>query len=343
MAKILYIITKSSWSGAQKYVYDLAVHFNSEHDVTVAFGQNEFGGENIFKAKLDRAGIRAIEVPSLGRDVKVWSDIKTFFALIRLIHKEKPITVHLNSSKVGGLGAIAARMSGVEKIVFTTHGLPFLQKRNFIIHIIVKVASLLTVALSTDTICVSKAEYNALAKYKFLHKKIHLVYNGVGEFEMLEKEEARDELIEKYPQLHKEDKNKLWLGSIAELRPNKGVDATLEKLKALKEGGKDFIYIHFGTGELVEQLKEETARQDLSGNVFWLGFVHDARRYLKALDTFTLPSLQEGLPYVLLEARRAGIEIEAKEVGGVSEILRNPISEFSISNMFSKTDKIYKS
>ncbi len=99
--KILYVVTKSSWGGAQRYVYDLATHFSGECDVVVAHGQNEFEGENIFVNKLQTKGIRTIELHSLRRDINLLREVKTFFVLTRLLWIEKPDIVHLNSSKIG--------------------------------------------------------------------------------------------------------------------------------------------------------------------------------------------------------------------------------------------------
>ena len=127
MKKILFVITKSNWGGAQKYVYDLANELhrpNAEFEVAVAFGQ-----EGQLAGKLREAGITTHPIRSLQRDVSVIADIKSFFELLRLFKTQKPDIAHLNSSKVGGLGALAARVAGVPKIIFTVHGWPFWETR----------------------------------------------------------------------------------------------------------------------------------------------------------------------------------------------------------------------
>ena len=63
---------------------------------------------------------------------------------------------------------------------------------------------------------------------------------------------------------------------------------------------------------------------------------------IKGFDIFALPSLKEGLPYVLLEAKVAGLHIIASRVGGVGEILdAKDMGEFSLSQMLKKTIMIY--
>ena len=112
--KILYIITKSNWGGAQRYVYELATSLpKNSFDAAVLMG-----GSGSLKERLDLCGIRTITIPELEKEVNIFKDIKTFFALIALLNKEKPDIIHLNSSKAGILGALAGRVVGIRKIIF---------------------------------------------------------------------------------------------------------------------------------------------------------------------------------------------------------------------------------
>ena len=63
--KILYVITKGTWGGAQRYVYDLAVAAQgAAREVVVAYGE---GGE--LAGRLRSAHIRTAPVGGLSRDV----------------------------------------------------------------------------------------------------------------------------------------------------------------------------------------------------------------------------------------------------------------------------------
>ena len=63
---------------------------------------------------------------------------------------------------------------------------------------------------------------------------------------------------------------------------------------------------------------------------------------MRGFDIFALPSLKEGLPYVLLEAKTAGLHIVANRVGGVGEILdAKNMSNFSLTQMVQKTIAVY--
>ncbi len=326
--KILYVITKASFGGAQKYVLDLSSHFKSKgHDVIVVHGKNEFEGSNIFISKLASEGIKTIELSSLGRDIKVWGDIKTFFALIRLFFEEKPNIVHLNSSKVGAIGAFAVRVRNTINYklstinsVYTAHGLPHNEQRPLWQKIILKISTWLTFIFVHKVIVVADKELKEVENWWGVGKKITRIYNGVGEIEFTPRAQARAELSER---IKVQLENKLVIGSIAELTKNKGLLEFLPILQKLKEKYPDFIYLHFGTGELAKDLKQKATRLNLATHIFWLGFDKKAGTYLKAFDIFTLPSLKEGLPYALLEAGSAGVAVAASNVGGIPEIIKH--------------------
>jgi glycosyltransferase involved in cell wall biosynthesis len=77
-----------------------------------------------------------------------------------------------------------------------------------------------------------------------------------------------------------------------------------------------------GDGELRNEL-ERCAQTHPSHDVRFLGYQEKAAQYLLAFDIFVLPSLKEGLPYVLLEAGLAGLSVVATNVGGIPEIIED--------------------
>ena len=131
--KCLLVITKSNWGGAQRYVYNLATALpREEYAVSVALGgtgvADSAPGE--LAQKLAAAKIPTHHVAAFARDVSATSDVRAFFELLALLRRERPDVVHLNSSKAGGVGALAARIAGVKKIIFTSHGLAWDEDRS---------------------------------------------------------------------------------------------------------------------------------------------------------------------------------------------------------------------
>ena len=96
--KILYVITKSNWGGAQRNVFDLATHMKaSGHEVSVALG-----GEGILQKKLESAGIFTHPIESLERDISFKKDFHSFKKIYCIIRERKPDVIHLHSPKASG-------------------------------------------------------------------------------------------------------------------------------------------------------------------------------------------------------------------------------------------------
>jgi len=323
--KILYVITKAHWGGAQRYVYDLATGLPKEKfDVAVAVG-----GEGGLKTKLNEEEIRTITIDRLGRDVNILDDIVVFFRLFKLFRKEKPDVVHLNSSKVGGLGALAARFTRVPRIVFTAHGWAFNEVRDVFQQTAIKLLSWITVFLCHRVITVSEYDGKQGRAMPFVSKKITVIHNGVSEIDFKNKEEARNILLGS--RTSKFDEKTIWLGTIAELHKNKGIEYTIKALSILmKHAVKDdtqglplegFVFVVIGEGEERESLENLIKEEGLEGNIFLVGYKENASLLLKAFDVFLLPSIKEGLPYVLLEAGVASLPSIASATGGIPEII----------------------
>jgi glycosyltransferase involved in cell wall biosynthesis len=321
--KVLLVITKSNWGGAQRYVFDLATHLpREEFAVSVAFGQ-----EGLLAKKLREADIPTFPIKSLERDVSFGGDIKSFFELYRLFKKELPDVVHLNSSKAGGVGALAARFAGIKTIVFTVHGLPWDENRSIFAKSAIYIATRLTFLLCHKVIVISQDNYHRTANCILCRRKIRLIYNGIGPMQF----GPGDAIRSAFPAGVK------ITGTIGELTANKNQIALIEQAKH----DPTLSIAIVGEGELRKFLETKIKEYGLEARVKLFGFM-PASDVLRGFDTFALPSLKEGLPYVLLEARMAGLPIVANRVGGIGEILdAKDMSQFSLERMVQQTATLY--
>ena len=324
--KILFVITKSNWGGAQKYVYDLATMLPQEKfDVAVALGDTArpAGSANSgdLAKELRAAKIRTIHLVSLDRDVNPFKDLNSFLELLRLFRSEKPDIVHLNSSKVGGIGALAGRLANVPKIIFTAHAWAFNENRSFVSRGIIKIISWITVILSHKTIAVSEAIKTSALSWPFVKNKIVVIKNWVTLPKFLNREEARAEMGILVNMAIPADA--FLVGTIAELHKNKGLSYAIEAFAKIASKNPTFYYFIFGEGEERENLSALIKLLNLEKRVFLLGFVKDAKCFLPAIDIFLLPSITEALGIVLLEAGLAEIAVVASRVGGIPEIIEN--------------------
>ena len=307
--KLLFVITKSGWGGAGRYVYDLTTALADEYDVAVALG-----GSGPLVAKLQTAGIRTISIPSLGRDINARSDGSAFFELLTIFKKEKPDIVHLNSSKAGALGALAARLRGVPKVIYTAHGWAYNEPVSTLSKLFRWTVSLITLVLSHAVITVSHFD----EIHSPLGRDTVLIHNGLTAPKWKTRAEARAILIQKtnIPE------DSCIVGTIAELNKNKGIDILIE---AFAHTTNSHLVV-IGDGEDRAKLEALIARHRLENRVHLLGFMENAASLLKGLDMFVLASRKEGLPYVILEAGMAETPVIATIVGGIPEIIDDQLS-----------------
>lgn len=331
--KILIVITKSNFGGAQKYVYDLSISLrNQGFDVYVALGES-----GLLKDKLETENVKLITIPNLQRNVSLFKEFFVFFNLIKIFNRIKPDVLHLNSSKIGGLGSLAGRLVGIKNIIFSVHGWAFNENRNFLSKNFIKFLYWVTIILSHKTIAVSNKTKEDAPRYPFANNKIIVIHNGIKEPEFLERSEARIFIKNKLPNI---DESKKWVITLAELHKIKGLDYLVESAKKLENENINFVI--FGEGEERDELEKHIKTNRLEEKVFLAGFVENGSKYLKGFDLFLMTSISEALPLSILEAGYAQIPVIATRVGGIPEIIKNEFSGILVppKNTSEISDKI---
>lgn len=327
--KVLYIITKSDVGGAQKYVADLA---NS-------LDKNQFEAKILYGGK---------DLKWLSNKVWPWAfflnDWLAIFELIKILKKEQPHIIHLNSSKAGVIGSLAAFLFSTKlKFVFTAHGWVFnptnklSSPARWFYVLLHKFAAI----FQDKIICVSEYDRQLALKYKIAPEtKLITVHNGIDpNIPFLDQQTARKELIKRLAfsvQRKGENKNTLnanryilnpdipWVGSIGRLVKEKDYE-TFIRAAALIPNAHFFI---IGTGPEKERLK--TKSQKLKSNMHFINPTENDAKYLKAFDVFIMSSIKEGCPYILLEAMAAELLIVVTEAGGMPEMIKNNENGFVV-------------
>lgn len=314
--KIAYLITKANWGGAQRYVFDLATMAKKQgHDVTVIAGLPK----TVLAERLKEAGIKTIIIEHMGRDIHITDEFRVFFTCLKIFRQEKFDIVHVNSSKAGGLGALAAQLARTPHVIFTAHGFPFLEtSRNIISRTIIAFLTWLTVLIADKTILISPYD-NRLKKYFiFCKHKMILICNGIHKEAAYNKKEYKEKLLHTHNQQYTDDL--LIIGSVGELHKNKRHDRAILAFAEAYKTQKNIRLFIAGDGEEKEALSRLITKLDLNNVVTLVGFV-DPLPFIKALDVFLLTSDKEGLPYVLLEAGALGVPIIGTHVGSIPDVI----------------------
>jgi len=326
--KTLQIITLSEWygqwSGPQQFCFDLAKNLNkNEFKVEVACKP---GG--ILIEKLKEIGIKVHPINSFRRGISPINDFRTLISLYNLIKKEKYDIVHCHSTKAGILGRIAAKLAGIKKIYFTTHGWGFYNREeygwleNFLV-LLEKIAA----ECSTRIICVSENDKKEGLKRKIAKEDKFLVIKNGVEWEVKgSREEAREKL--------KVKNDGVVFGMVGRLAYQKN---PLMFLKAAKEIIKKYPktkFILIGGGLLFQECENFIKENKLRKNIFLLGekSPEETHQLLLGFDVFVLTSKYEGLPFAIIEAIFAGLPIVATNVGGVSELIKDNKNGFLVNS-----------
>lgn len=307
--KIL-LLVEACGAGVGRHVVDLSRKLSETHRVHLVYSPKR--ADRAFAKGI--VGLRAHPIP-MHRGPHP-SDILAGLKLRRYVRKYSPFDIlHAHSTKAGLLMRTAlAGMPGAR--IYTPHapltmdpGLSAPRRFAFTSY-----ERLL--ALRTDRIlCVSQDELNHLHALGIAREKLALVPNGI-------------ELLA--PAAHPQHPNRpVNIGFLGRLAPQKNIAMLLEAFaQVAADASQTAVLTIAGAGPLEPQLRAQTARLGIASRVRWPGECDTA--ILQSFDVFALPSLYEGLPYVLLESMAASLPIVATRVGGVTSLIRDGVNGFTV-------------
>jgi len=265
-------------------------------------------------------GVKIVSIPSLLRRISPVHDTRALYDLVRIIKTEKPDLVHTHTSKAGILGRVAAKLAGVPNIVHTPHGHVFFGHFGPIFSRIFRWIERLFAPLTDRVVVLTDGEsrdYTDLNVYpKNKHVKIH---SGVD----IEKfKQMTNSAVEKKRSLGL-DQNGLVVGFIGWLLPIKGPMHLLKAMEDVWQEYADTILVYIGKGDLDVDLRAEALKTGANGRVNFLGWRNDIDKIMPIFDILVLPSLNEGMGRVLVEAMAAGKPLVASNVGGIPDLVKH--------------------
>jgi glycosyltransferase involved in cell wall biosynthesis len=299
-----------------KYEMVLAYGLSLESNMTDS--EKQLVERNIDGAK-DR-GVRFISISGLVRRINPLKDFQALCALGWLIFKEKPAVVHTHSSKAGILGRLAAKLVGVPVIVHTPHGHVFYGHFNRLISGIFLWIEKWFAFLSDRIIALTEGEKN-----DYLHlgvgrpHQLLTIHSGVdigacisNHIDVIDKKQSLGLLP-----------SALTIGFVGWLLPIKGPMVLLRAMPEVWNEHPDSTLVFVGKGDLDVDLRAEALQLEANGKVKFLGWRDDVAEIIQIFDIFVLPSLNEGMGRVLVEAMAAGKPVVASRVGGIPDLVKD--------------------
>lgn len=153
-------------------------------------------------------------------------------------------------------------------------------------------------------------------------KNVLTLYNGVDEdiFSSKEKKVVLTQLG-----LEGNVKRLLFVGN---LKTVKGADFLADIISYTAKTHPDVHLYIIGQGVLERKIKEQFAEKNIENKVSFLGVQPHGQiaLWMNAVDLLIVPSRNEGVPNVMLEAMSCGLPVVAARIGGVPEILCDGIT-----------------
>lgn len=293
--KIIHILPSFKFGGAERLTVDLLKNLeHSKFEAKIIFIKP--AAKNIWEDELKKNNIPIIK---LNKKSKI--DIKIFFALVKILKKEKSDIVHTHLFLGHIFGILAAKLARVKCIVSTEHNLNYSEK--FYHRLLRKI----TAKLTNVTIAVSEAVKYYTISYEGIKKdNIIVINNGV----------ETERFLNRKRRYNKQD---LVIGSIGRLSKQKGFDFLINAIKRINND--KITCCIAGEGEFMNNLQKQIELLNLQAKVKLIGRVNDVTGFLKKIDIFILPSRWEGFGIVILEAGLSGLPVIASRIDGIKEII----------------------
>ncbi len=326
---VMHIITRMDMGGsAQNTLLTCLGLDKSRYRVTLVTGlsresrmtEAETEAVNRMMDEAVQNGVDITRVPALARSLNPIYDIQALWALWRIIRKGKPDIVHTHTSKAGILGRWAAWLARVPVIVHTPHGHVFYGHFAAFFSKLFLITEKLTAPLTHKLIALTKGERDDyLALNLFASDSMEIIHSGV-DIDAFAKVEADTGALRKELGI---PEDALVVGSVGWLLPVKNPVGLLDALIPLLCERPELYLVFVGKGELEPVLREKAREKGGGDRVVFAGWRKDIPELMRLFDVFALPSLNEGMGRVVVEAMASGKPVVAADVGGIPDMVHH--------------------
>jgi glycosyltransferase involved in cell wall biosynthesis len=328
MKKIMHIITRLDMGGSAQNTLLTCREMAGTYETLLVHGlAHESRMSAAERRRLEEAtcaagerGVRFVPVGSLVRRISPVRDVVAFLALLWRIWREKPDIVHTHTSKAGILGRLAARMAGVPHIVHTPHGHVFNGHFGRVAAGLFLILERFFARFSEKIVALTAGEKRDYVDLGVARAEdIPVIPSGVdlGDYAG----EVQDRTAEKMALGL--DPGKRQVGFVGWLLPIKGPAYLLNAMTSVWREHPDVELVFVGHGALDHALRAQASFAGCTDWVRFLGWREDIPRIMPLFEVFVLPSLNEGMGRVLVEAMAAGRPIVASRVGGIPDLVRH--------------------
>lgn len=310
--RLLHLQRLSILSGVQKFSLLLLDGLDpDEYEIYVAC----IPGDR-FEEEVRKRGWKFIPVPVFSRSISL-ADLYTFFQLLVIFRTYRFDIVHTNSSKPGILGRLAAKVTGVPKIIHTAHGTAFQEDQNICLKTIYKLFERCGNALSNAVVFVNNTDRERCLNLGIVKPEIaHTIYNAIPK---------NEDIHFPIPQPKSAQDAEVVFGSTIRFSDQKNVISLVKAAcKACLKSHK-IKFIILGDGEHYSLCKSIVKSFMLEERVLLPGWETDVTKWLPLFDAFVLYSRWEAMPFSIIEAMEFGLPIIGSDIPSIRELVTNDV------------------
>jgi glycosyltransferase involved in cell wall biosynthesis len=316
MINVCYLVDAPFLGGAERFVFRIASGLDrSRFKSSVIMQEPHHPSSALYqwRLELEAAGV---PVRSLPMDIpfRPYRAVK----VIDAIAEASAHVVHVNmpGPQDGQMGLLIpiARMAGANAVVTTEH-LPMVDtttKRGLLRRVSYHWVDRVT------TVCHANVPY-LVGKHRVPANKVAVIHNALDvAYGTRERDqESRSSLRDGYGL----PKDSIVIAFLGNLFRHKGLHRVLRALSRVPELPWHLVVV--GDGPERGSCERRLKRWGLADRGTFLGRISppEVERMLSVVDVLTLPSTQEGMPYVILEAMAAGVPVVATAVYGIPEMV----------------------
>lgn len=306
--RVVLAITLAEPGGAQTFVLGFAQWLmRNGYEVTVLAGDGDWLHE---RCKEQRVPI--IRLAHMGRAIRPGRDLAAYGEMVDRLRELKPDAIHLNSTKVGVLGSLAAKQVAIRRVVYRIGGWAFLEPLPAMTRRFYRFAERLTATFKDVIICVHPGDVDIATRERIRpREKIIAVPNGID----LQAFDAHLRSRQDVRRVYGLDDATFVFGTIAGLYKTKNISAYLDACAIVHREAPDTRFLVIGDGPERKELETKRRSLRLDDVVLMPGSAAFAPTLLNGFDAFVLPSAKEGMPWSLLEAMAAALPCIATDVG----------------------------
>lgn len=315
--RVLHVITRLTLGGSsENTVASIVGLTRAGYDCALAVSFRESEGPVLDDAR--RRGVRLLDVPALGREVALLSDLAALLRLLRIIRAERPAIVHTHTSKAGFIGRLAARLARVPAVIHQPHGHIFYgyygPRLTAFYAALERRAAMWSDRIITLT---DRGIEEHLARSIGRREQFVTVPSGVDVDRLRAAAPPRAE-ARRHLGLPPDAFVVAALGRFVSI---KGFDLLVEALPAVVAGVGSARLLLIGDGPERAALEARAAALGVGGRLHITGAMTDVMPCLAAADVVAAPSRNEGMGRALVEAMALGIPVVGAAVGGIPAVI----------------------